>query len=149
MAYKGRYKIKNIEKYVGDPSLITYRSSWERALMHFCDTSPKVTKWGSEVCAIPYVCQTDGKIHTYYIDFVIKFKNIKQWLLIEVKPAKETKPPRENKKANNKFRFFKESFKWKKNSSKWDAAVIYAGKKNMKFEVWTENHLRGMGLIIM
>lgn len=115
MAYKGRYKIQNLDKYVGNPTLVTYRSSWERALMHFCDTSSKVTKWGSECVTVPYVCKTDKNIHTYYIDFVIKFKNIKQWYLIEVKPEKETRPPRQSK---NKFRFLKESCTWLKNSSK-------------------------------
>lgn len=146
MAYKGRYKVKNLDKYVGDPRLVTYRSSWERALMYFCDTSSKVTKWGSEVATCPYVCKTDGKIHTYYIDFVIKFKNVKQWYLIEVKPEKETRPPRQSK---NKLRYLKEAFKWAKNSSKWDAAAIYAAKKNMKFEVWTEKDLKSLGLTIL
>jgi len=146
MAYKGKYKIKNPEKYIGDVNNCIYRSSWERALMHWCDISSKVTKWGVEQVKIPYVCETDKKIHTYHIDFVIKFKNIKTWYLIEVKPDKETRPPG---KIKNKFRFFKESFKWAKNSSKWAAATIYAARKNMKFEVWTENNLRELGLKIL
>lgn len=146
MAYKGHYSVKNPEKYIGDPKKITYRSSWERALMHFCDTSNKVTRWGSEVATVTYLCKTDNRFHTYYIDFVIKFKDIKQWYLIEVKPDKETKPPRMSK---NKGRFMKESFKWAKNKSKWDAASIHAAKKNMKFEVWTEHDLKALGLLIL
>jgi len=146
MAYKGKYKVKNVEKYVGDPLLVTYRSSWERALMYFCDTSPKVTKWGSEVAQIPYICKTDGKMHTYYIDFVIKFKNVKTWYLIEVKPHKETKAPRNSK---NKLKLLKETFKYAKNTSKWDAASIFAAKKNMKFEIWTEKELKALGLTIL
>lgn len=145
MAYKGHYKVKNREKYIGDPSKIMYRSSWERALMHFCDTSSKVTRWGSECITITYVCKTDNRHHRYYVDFVIKFKNIKQWYLIEIKPEKETKTPRNSK---NRRKFLKESFKWAKNTSKWDAAVIYAGNRGMKFEVWTEHDLRKLGLPI-
>lgn len=146
MAYKGRYRIKNTEKYIGNIHNCIYRSSWERALMYWCDTSPKVTKWGVEYVKIPYVCETDGKLHTYHIDFVIKFNSIKQWFLVEVKPDKETRAPKPSK---NRFKQIKEEFKWAKNNSKWNAATIYAGKKNMKFEIWTEHDLRKMGLVIM
>ena len=89
--YKGKYKIKNPDKYLGDPSNVIYRSGWELSVMNWADTNPSVVKWGSEECVIPYICETDKKIHRYFMDFIIKYKDGRT-VLVEVKPAKETLP---------------------------------------------------------
>ena len=38
--YKGKYRIKNIAKYAGDPSKCTYRSMWERQAFKYLDEHP-------------------------------------------------------------------------------------------------------------
>ena len=72
MAYKGKYRIKNIEKYKGDPTNVTYRSLWERKFMVYCDKNENILEWGSEEIAIPYRSPLDNKIHRYFPDFYIK-----------------------------------------------------------------------------
>ena len=74
MSYKGRYKVKNLEKYKGDPTNIIYRSVWERKFMVYCDRSDRILEWGSEEFFIPYRSPLDGKIHRYFPDFYVKVK---------------------------------------------------------------------------
>lgn len=139
--YSGKYKVKNLEKYKGDPTKVVYRSSWERKFMHYCDMSSKVLEWSSEEVVVPYVCPTDSKQHRYFVDFAIKTKDAEgniQKLLIEIKPKKETVPPR---KSANKQRYVIECMTYAKNQAKWKAATAYAEKRGMKFVVLTEYDL--------
>lgn len=146
MAYRGKYTPKNKGKYVGDPAKITYRSLWERNLMRWCDENPDVKQWGSEEVVIPYVCSTDGKRHKYFIDFAIIFKNGNKYL-VEVKPDKETKPPKPPKKKTK--RYISEQLTYVKNQSKWKAASEFAKDNGWSFVVWTEDHLKQLGLKIL
>jgi hypothetical protein len=146
MAYRGKYTPKNKSKYVGDYTKITYRSLWERNLMRWCDENPDVKQWGSEEVVIPYVCATDGKKHRYFIDFAIIFKNGNKYL-VEVKPDKETKPPKPPKRKSK--RYISEQLTYAKNQSKWKAANDFALDNGWKFVVWTENHLKSLGLKIL
>ena len=97
MSYKGRYNPVNPKKYKGNPQNIIYRSLWERKFMVYCDTNDKVLEWGSEEIIIPYISPWDGKVHRYFPDFYIKVKqssgNLKKFI-IEVKPKKQTRPPK-------------------------------------------------------
>ncbi len=54
MAYKGKYKVKNKEKYLGDPLDVIYRSLWERKVMVYLDESSRIIQWGSEEIIVPY-----------------------------------------------------------------------------------------------
>jgi hypothetical protein len=36
-----------------------------------------------------------------------------------------------------------------KNISKWEAATAYANRNGMKFEVWTEKTLKGLGIKLL
>ena len=74
MAYSGRFKPKNPQKYAGDPSNIIYRSSWECRVMDWLDKNDDILSWGSEEIAIPYISPADGRSHRYYPDFIVKFK---------------------------------------------------------------------------
>lgn len=143
--YKGKYKIKNPDKYLGDPSNVIYRSGWELSVMNWADTNPSVVKWGSEECVIPYICETDKKIHRYFMDFIIKYKDGRT-VLVEVKPAKETLPPKTGKGISRR-RVITEGLTYIKNVSKWKEAKRYASDKGWHFEIWTENELRAMGLL--
>ena len=77
MSYKGKFRPKNRKKYNGNPSEIIYRSSWELKFMNYCDNNNKIVKWSSEEIIIPYRCPTDNKIHRYFPDFYIKYKDVK------------------------------------------------------------------------
>lgn len=140
--HKGKYIPKNKDKYLGDCSGVTYRSSWEKFVMLWCDSNPDVEFWGSEVTQVKYICQTDKKQHTYFVDFTIKFKSGKMYL-IEIKPEKYTVQPK--KVGKSKQTFLTESLQYTKNISKWSYAMKYAEQYGFIFEVWTEKKLAKMG----
>ena len=73
MAYKGKYKPTNPQKYIGDPTIIIYRSLWERNCMIYFDGNPSILSWASEEVIVPYKSPIDGRWHRYFPDFVIKF----------------------------------------------------------------------------
>ena len=68
MAYSGRYKVVNVDKYKGDHTNVVYRSLWERHVFSWCDSNPKVKKWSSEELIIPYYYDVDKKYHRYFPD---------------------------------------------------------------------------------
>ena len=141
--YQGKFKIKNKEKYVGDPDNIQYRSSWELKVLRYCDNSPEVLKFSSEEHIVPYRSPVDGKYHRYFVDFYIERKTSNgsiEKLLVEVKPAKQTQPPTKKTKKNTKA-FITEVTTWGINSAKWKAANEYCADRGWKFEIWTEKEL--------
>ena len=75
MTYKGLFKPKNPSKYKGNINEIVYRSSWEKKMMIYCDTTTSVIEWGSEELVIPYVSPWDGRYHRYFPDFYVKVKD--------------------------------------------------------------------------
>ena len=75
MSYKGRYKIKKPEKYLGDYSKVIYRSLWERQAFKWCENNPNVKAWNSEEVVIPYKCKTDNRLHRYFVDLLIEMDN--------------------------------------------------------------------------
>ena len=96
MAYSGRFSPKNPKKYRGDPTKIYYRSLWERRFMVYCDNNDAILEWASEEFFIPYKSPVDNKVHRYFPDFFIKYKNKEGKIMrevIEVKPKGQTKPP--------------------------------------------------------
>ena len=86
------YQPRNSKKYEGDPSKIVYRSSWERLFMEWLDLNPDVISFQSEEFYIPYISPVDNRQHRYFVDFKVKFAN-GSTLLIEIKPAHQTKKP--------------------------------------------------------
>lgn len=146
MTYKGKYRVKNISKYEGDPSKCIYRSMWERQVFRWCDDNPSILKWSSEETVVPYRCRTDKRIHRYFVDLKIKTKDNQTWL-IEIKPDKETKEP---KKRNTKSKqYLNEVMTYVKNQSKWEAAKEYAETRGWKFQVWTEKTITALGIKLM
>ena len=75
MSYKGKFRPKNRKKYKGNPSDIVYRSLWELKFMNYCDSNKSILKWSSEEIIIPYRCPTDNRIHRYFPDFYVKYKD--------------------------------------------------------------------------
>ena len=145
MTYKGRYRIKNSSKYRGNPTQIIYRSSWERQVFKWCDNHKDVIEWSSEEIVIPYRCKTDNRLHRYYPDVYIKTN--KGEYLIEIKPKKETNPPRIRSRKTK--RYLTEVMTYIKNTSKWDAAREYCADRGYIFEIWTEETLKRMGIKLL
>ena len=132
------YKPNNPEKYSGSGDIIC-RSSYEVAFCRWADMNPKIIKWSSESLVIPYkdpMKETINKVRRYYPDFLIYLDN-GEVFLIEVKPYKETIPPKQGRKKSNKTKIH-EHKTWKTNSAKWEAAKNYCLKNGMKFKLITE-----------
>lgn len=134
---KGRYNIQKPEKYIGDPSNIIFRSSWELKFMKWCDSNPNIVEWGSEELPIPYRSPIDGRVHRYFVDFYIKVND--QKYLIEIKPEKFTKEPKIPKRKTKQF--LNEVMTWGVNQAKWKAAEEFCLDRNWKFMILTEKEL--------
>ena len=145
MAYKGKYKPKNPDKYIGDVKDIVYRSLWERSAFKWLDTTSSIVRWNSEDCIIPYICGTDNRPHKYYMDLWFQTDEGKTYI-VEIKPKAQTEKPKKPQRQTR--RYVTESLTWVKNQSKWKAAEEYAADRGWHFEIWTEDTLRGLGIRI-
>jgi len=108
------------------------------------DSESNVLWWSSEEIIVPYRSPVDGKLHRYFPDFVIRVKNaqgIEETLMIEVKPAKETKEPIKKSKVTKQY--LNEVFTWGKNKAKWKAAEEYCVNRKWRFMLLTEKELFG------
>jgi hypothetical protein len=132
----------NAQKYVGRYPIII-RSSWERLFCQWLDVTPTVLQWSSENIAIPYYDPVQMKNRRYYPDFWMKIKNREGGpteYIVEIKPAKETKPPTKRGRKSKKTRLFQEST-WVTNQAKFRAAEKYCRKMGYKFKIMTEKNL--------
>ena len=140
--YKGKYKPLNPKKYKGDPTNIIYRSGWEKRVMVWLDSNPNILEWSSEELAIPYISPIDQRRHRYYPDFLVKAKlpdGTTKILMLEVKPAKETKEPIKQTKKTK--RYLTEVVTWAINQAKWKRAQEYCIDKGWEFKILTESDL--------
>jgi hypothetical protein len=143
MAYSGKYKVKNRSKYKGDADKVVYRSSWERHAFEWCDNNPDVKGWCSEEVVIPYRWDVDKRMHRYFMDLKIIYKTGRT-VLVEIKPDKETRPP---KRPDKTKRYITEATTYVKNMNKWEAASAFAKDRGWAFEIWTEHVLEKMGIM--
>ena len=142
MAYKGRYRVNNSQKYIGDPTNVIYRSLLERRFMIYCDTNKSILKWGSEEIVVPYRSPKDSKIHRSFVDFIVHTQNKNndtETLLVEVKPFKQCQEPEKRSKLTKKY--LTEVYNWGINQAKWNAATEFARSRGWKFIVITEKTL--------
>ena len=114
--YKGRFIPRNPLKYLGDPSNIVYRSSYELKFMNWCDLNESIKGWVSEEVYIPYRNPLDNKVRKYLVDFYIEVDNKKRYL-VEVKPERFTKPPATQKRKTK--RYLEEVAQYGVNEAKW------------------------------
>jgi len=142
MAYSGRYKVININKYKGDFTKVVYRSLWEKYVFQWCDNNTNVKEWSSEEVVIPYYYDVDKKYHRYFVDLKIVTKE--KTMLVEIKPAKETEPPIGEKRTK---KYINEGLTYIKNMNKWEAANEYAKDRGWEFQIWTEKTLQEMNLL--
>lgn len=150
MAYKGRFRPTNPEKYKGDPTNIIYRSLWEAKFFRYVDRHPAIIWWASEELAIPYMSPKDGKVHRYYPDVIVYVEDPvtkkRKTIMIEIKPKAQTMPPNIAKKNATKTgrvstRYLREHKTYEINIAKWAAAREYCLDRGWEFEIYTEKHL--------
>lgn len=135
---QGTYTLRNPDKYVGDPTKIVFRSSWELSMNQFLDNNPNILRWSSEEIAIPYVKPTTGRVHRYYPDYWVEYKdregNVRQEI-IEVKPNSQVN-------VNQKKRLTEyDKLTYAINLAKWQAATQFCKKHNIKFRLLTEQQM--------
>ena len=121
-AIKGKYIPKN--SYKNAQASCIYRSMWERRFMLYCDRNDNILQWNSESLHIQYKSPKDNRLHNYYPDFYIKYKNIHGNTvekIIEIKPQWQ--------------------MKWSVNRAKWRAARQYCKVHGYEFQVLTEKEL--------
>ncbi len=142
MSYKGKYYPSFPRKYKGDPTNIVYRSLWERKFMVYCDKNQNILEWASEEIAIPYRSPIDNRVHRYFPDFYMKVKEtngkIKNYV-IEVKPAKQTIPPKKPKRQTKGY--IREAYEYARNQAKWKMAKEFCADRKWEFKVVTEKEL--------
>ena len=138
MRYQGKYNVSFPRKYKGDSNNVIYRSSWEYNFMKWCDLTPSIQEWGSEEIIIPYISPVDGKRHRYFPDFYVKIANRKY--LVEVKPMKQTKEPKTQKRVTKKY--ISEVTTWAVNKAKWKAAEEFCLDQGWEFKIITEKELK-------
>jgi|TARA_S200002703_G_C3779224_1_gene240061 hypothetical protein len=139
---QGRFNPQNPEKYLGDVRNIIYRSSWELRFLRWCDQNANIIEYGSEEFFIPYISPVDNRIHRYYPDFIIKVrhkdKSIKRYV-VEVKPDKQTRPPKQGKRVTKSFIY--ETKTYAVNQAKWKAAQEWCKDRLLEFKIITEKEL--------
>ena len=142
MAYSGRFKPSNPQKYMGNHENIVYRSSWECRVMNWLDKNPSIVSWASEELIIPYKSPVDNRMHRYFPDFVVKVRGQDgktKTMMLEVKPKYQTKPPEQLKRVTK--RYITEVATWGVNQAKWAAAEEYCKDRGWEFKLITEDHL--------
>lgn len=99
---------------------IHYRSSWERDVMICLEKCVDVLEYyGDDHLCIPY--NIHGKTHRYWPDFTVKFKGNKT-VILEIKPINQAE--------------------LEINQAKWEYALIHCNKRDWKFQVWTQKHIK-------
>jgi hypothetical protein len=139
---QGKYKVRNVEKYMGDPTNVIYRSSWELKFLNWCDNNPSVVSFSSEEIVIPYKSPVDGKYHRYFVDFMIKIRtkdDITKTYLVEIKPKKQTMPPEQKQRITKQY--ITEVVTWGINQAKWKAAAEYCLDRGWEFKILSEKDL--------
>ena len=141
-SYKSKYKPNYPNKYKGDANNIICRSSWERRFCSWCDLNENIIEWGSEEFWIPYLSPVDNRVHRYFPDFIIKVKEstgqIKTYV-IEVKPKRQTQPPKPKSRVTKGFLY--EAKTYAVNQAKWKAAVEFCKDRMLEFKIITEDEL--------
>ena len=140
--YSGKFKPKNPQKYMGDPSNIVYRSSWEAKVFSWLDGNENIVGWASEEFCIPYKSPKDGQWHRYFPDVLVKSRTPDgklKTLLLEIKPEKQTRPPEPRKRVTKQY--INEVVTYGVNEAKWKAAIEYCADRGWEFRIVTENHL--------
>ena len=142
-SYKGKYILENPDKYIGVKSNIVWRSTWERTAFKWCDRNDNIIKWNSEETVVKYISPVDNKVHRYFVDLFVEFKNGKR-LLIEIKPRSQVLQPLLTKGKHQKTILY-EHQTFAINTAKWKSAKEYAKSINAEFVIFDENIIKQLG----
>jgi len=140
---QGKFKPKNPQKYDGNPTEIYFRSSYELKFMQYCDLTENVISYQSEEFWIPYRSPLDNKVHRYFPDFFVKYKdrdNNIRTLVVEIKPAKDLKEPNPNPPKRTSAWVYSVKT-WAVNQEKWKAAREWCADHNYEFKIMSERDL--------
>ena len=92
---------------------------------------------------IPYRSPVDNRVHRYFPDFFIKYKDVDggriRSSLIEIKPLRQCSPPSKPKRQTKKY--LSEAYEYAKNQAKWKAAQEFCKDRKWEFKVMTEKEL--------
>ena len=106
--------------------------------MQWCESSSSVEEWSSEEFIIPYISPVDGKRHRYFPDFYVKVG--KKKYIAEVKPLRQTKEPKIQKRKTKKY--INEVMTYAVNQAKFKAATEFCKDHGWEFMVVTEKELK-------
>lgn len=140
MAFRARFIPANPQKYVGDVNDIWARSSWEVQVMKWMDSRSAVLRWGSEETVIPYLSPADNKVHRYFPDFFIEYRDADGNIIKEIV---EVKPLHETDEDHAKHQRSKDAVLV--NKAKWKSAAIWCEQRGMRFRVITEKSIFHQG----
>ena len=112
--------------------------------MVWCDKNENILEWGSEEIVIPYISPVDNRVHRYFPDFYLRARTRNggtQKFIIEVKPQKQTVPPKKKSRRVTK-QYLSEVKTYAVNEAKWKAAQEYCKDRRMTFRILTEHELK-------
>lgn len=158
---QGYYKVQNPKKYIGESSLVIFRSSWEHSFCRWCDYSPSILRWSSEPIRIPYYdrvskleeCKRNGLDPNNPKNWAVKYYNTDFWIevdkgegevqkmFVEIKASGKLRkpiPPDQNAPLKEQRRFNINAKEYLINEAKFAALTAWADKNNSKFYVFTE-----------
>lgn len=110
--------------------------------MVYCDNNDAILEWASEEFFIPYRSPVDNKVHRYFPDFFIKYKNKEGNIIrevIEVKPKGQVKPP--NPRSRRTRTYLREVSRYLVNQAKFEAAQEFCADRKFGFRILTEDEL--------
>lgn len=150
---QGLYVPKNKEKVIklNSQGGLFYRSGLEHKMMLYLDNKQEIKNWNTELIKIPYIKRVwDNKLqgyvkteHLYYPDFYYEIINSDgsiDKVVVEVKPYRETNPPKlkQNPTAKQLKNFEYDLNEYSKNLDKWKHCINWCEKKGFKFIIITE-----------
>ncbi len=147
MYKQGYYNLVNLAKYIGDPSKIIFRSSWEKKFATYCDSTERIVAWSSEPLQIPYMHPIDREMKPYNVDFYVKLKTGETTysdFLVEVKPSRQLIQPvyPKGRVTEKRILAYTEQMKmYLINVAKFSAAKAYAEGRGWQFIVVTESFI--------
>ena len=110
--------------------------------MVYCDNNERILEWNSEEMYVWYRSPIDNRPHRYFPDFYIKVQernDVVKKYIIEIKPDKQTKPPKKPKRQTKGY--LREAYEYAKNQAKWKMAREFCADRQWEFKVVTEKEL--------
>ena len=136
---QGFFTPTNPEKYSGNLESLIYRSGLELKWFKYFDVHPSIIQWKCEEVVIYYHNPVDNRMHKYFIDVWIKYKDKQDKIhecLIEIKPFQQVQRPKKNNRKTKSYCYAVNNYIV--NESKWNAAKKIAVERGADFKILTE-----------